>query len=107
MDQNQDTTDLMKCMEELEAWERRTNAATHPVLICGALSGRFDHMMHTVHFLHQHTQSQRQIFLISDENIACLLDRVRPAHIDGNADPCTADAGGWGCSNSFSCSIAL
>ena len=27
-DPNQDTTDLIKCMEELEAWEQRKLAAT-------------------------------------------------------------------------------
>jgi thiamine pyrophosphokinase len=107
-DQDQDTTDLIKCMDELEAWERRTEAATvrvwpqhhhprlcacvcvctptaavahlqrqHPVLICGALSGRFDHVLHAVHFLHRHDGAQRQVFLVSSENVACLLHKAR------------------------------
>ena len=105
-DHDQDTTDLVKCMDELDAWERRTEAATvrwaaatttktgpvkarltsnfffantntqHPVLVCGALSGRFDHVLHTVHFLHRHSTNQRQIFLVSTENVACLLGKV-------------------------------
>eukprot|EP00160_Parvularia_atlantis_P005631 Unigene14860_Nuclearia_a/m.44636 Unigene14860_Nuclearia_a/g.44636 ORF Unigene14860_Nuclearia_a/g.44636 Unigene14860_Nuclearia_a/m.44636 type:complete len:182 (-) Unigene14860_Nuclearia_a:339-884(-) len=65
-DASQDTTDLTKCMGQLPA--------DAVVAVLGALSGRLDHIMQALHFLHEH--SGRRVVLVSDDSLAMLLPAV-------------------------------
>ena len=74
-DHCQDTTDLQKCLEWLCNHESSLNR--HHVVVLGALTGRFDQTMSTINFIYQNPS--RQIYLLSNENLAFLLT---PGHHD-------------------------
>ncbi|TPX34091.1 thiamine diphosphokinase [Synchytrium microbalum] len=58
--QDQDSTDFQKCL------------ALYEIVALGALSGRFDHVMHAINVLHQ-SQVGRRLYLLSDEGVVFLL----------------------------------
>jgi thiamine pyrophosphokinase len=47
-----------------------------PIIAIGGLSGRFDQSMHAIHVLYQSLEQQRHVYLVADESIVFLLDKV-------------------------------
>lgn len=94
-DEDQYSTDLMKCIGALvedEKTERhvevpkcnyhRSHSTTHPIqqntiVLLGGLSGRLDQTVHTLSLVHKLRKSRKRTFVITDDNVAWLLDTVR------------------------------
>ena len=72
---DQDSTDFQKCLNEIHS---RFNANTHnplplkPIAVLGGVGGRLDHSLAHIHTLFEH--ASRQIYLISEESLAFLLE---------------------------------
>lgn len=49
----------------------------HDIILLGGLSGRLDHTIHTLSYLHKLRKTRRRIFAVSDDNIGWVLDEVR------------------------------
>ena len=96
-DPDQDSTDLMKCIGALvddekaerhvevrmcaaheRALREHTSAQQHTIVVLGGLGGRFDQTVHTLSLLHKLRRSRKRTFVVTDENVAWLLDTVRP-----------------------------
>ncbi|KAI0749579.1 thiamine pyrophosphokinase [Daedaleopsis nitida] len=77
-DDDQEATDLMKCIAALvedEKAERRVEVRSqHTIVILGGLSGRLDQTVHTLSLLHKLRRSRKQVFVVTDDNVAWLLD---------------------------------
>ena len=84
----QDTTDLQKAMEYIQTQdtldEKRQQenptgevCARIPIVVLGAIGGRFDQTMASVYVLHEYSPS-RPVFLLDDhfENLSFLLEEV-------------------------------
>ncbi|KAH9959599.1 hypothetical protein BC827DRAFT_1260996 [Russula dissimulans] len=71
-----DSTDLMKCIQSLQEKEEADGLvdAPHDLVLLGGLSGRLDHTVHTLSFLHKLRKSRRRIFVVTDENVGWVLD---------------------------------
>lgn len=53
-----------------------SSAQQHTIVIIGGLSGRLDQTVHTLSLLHKLRRSRKHIFVVTDENVAWLLDTV-------------------------------
>ncbi|KAI0787935.1 thiamine pyrophosphokinase, partial [Fomes fomentarius] len=74
-DYDQDSTDLMKCIAALVDDEKaERHVEQHTIVIIGGLSGRLDQTVHTLSLLHKLRRSRKHIFVVTDENVAWLLD---------------------------------
>ncbi|KAI0368743.1 thiamine pyrophosphokinase [Pilatotrama ljubarskyi] len=74
-DDDQYATDLMKCVAALvedEKAERHVEQNT--IVILGGFGGRLDQTVHTLSFLHKLRRSRKRTFVITDDNVAWLLD---------------------------------
>ena len=49
----------------------------HNIIILGGLSGRLDQTIHTLSYLHKLRKLRESVFVITDDNIAWVLDSVR------------------------------
>ncbi|OBZ72122.1 Thiamin pyrophosphokinase 1 [Grifola frondosa] len=72
-DPDQDSTDLMKCLESLSDKEK-AEGCQYDVVILGGLAGRLDQTIHTLSLLHKLRKSRERIFVVTDDNIAWVLD---------------------------------
>jgi len=72
-DHSQNSTDLMKCLESLQALEAQSNVK-RDVIFLGGLSGRLDQTVHTLSFLHKQRDSGRRLFVVSEDNVAWVLN---------------------------------
>lgn len=45
-------------------------------MILGGLSGRFDQTVHTLSLIHKLRHRRKRIFVVTDDNVAWLLDAV-------------------------------
>lgn len=91
-DNDQDSTDLMKCVQALREKEQKegTQVSTlgfldiskyplrkqYDIIILGGLTGRLDQTMHTLSYLHKLRKDRKRVFTVTDDNIAWLLDEV-------------------------------
>ncbi|RKP05561.1 thiamine pyrophosphokinase [Thamnocephalis sphaerospora] len=84
---DQNSTDFEKCIRRLEHWEHEhclteSPVSLMPIIVLGALSGRFDHCMHAINVLHKQ-RSARRIYLMSEASVAFLLDEgEHTIHVD-------------------------
>ena len=93
-DSDQDSTDLMKCISEVEKIERLSDKSVslralqrdrhaqpdplqYSLLLMGGLSGRVDQTVHTMTILHKLRKTRPHTFVISSESLAWTLDQVR------------------------------
>ncbi|KIK91480.1 hypothetical protein PAXRUDRAFT_830830 [Paxillus rubicundulus Ve08.2h10] len=74
-DLDQDSTDLMKCVRALEEKEV-TERNEHEIIFLGGLSGRLDQIVHTLSYLHKLRRARKKVYVITDENVAWVLDEV-------------------------------
>ncbi|KAL7009383.1 thiamine pyrophosphokinase [Cystobasidiomycetes sp. EMM_F5] len=68
-DGDQYETDLGKCIKSVREREH-----DQQVLIFGGLSGRLDQTAHTLHVLFKLLRSREWAWIVSEENLTCLLD---------------------------------
>ncbi|EIM90925.1 thiamine pyrophosphokinase Thi80 [Stereum hirsutum FP-91666 SS1] len=73
-DEDQYSTDLMKCISSLEEIEKRSTAPDDVVVLLGGLSGRLDQTIHTLSYLHKLRKTGRRVFAVTDENVGWVLD---------------------------------
>ncbi|KIJ06442.1 hypothetical protein PAXINDRAFT_103369 [Paxillus involutus ATCC 200175] len=82
-DLDQDSTDLMKCVRALEEKEI-IEGNEYEIIFLGGLSGRLDQTVHTLSYLHKLRRTRKKVYVITDENIAWVLDegqhRIRIDH---------------------------
>ena len=48
----------------------------YSIIILGGLSGRLDQTIHTMSYLHKLRTQRRQVFVVTDDNVAWVLDKV-------------------------------
>ncbi|KAI0279731.1 thiamine pyrophosphokinase [Russula aff. rugulosa BPL654] len=74
-DDDQNSTDLMKCIRSLQEKEEADGVDTpyDVVLLCG-FSGRLDQTVHLLSYLHKLRKSGRRLFAVADENVGWVLD---------------------------------
>ncbi|KAL1690484.1 thiamine pyrophosphokinase [Schizophyllum commune] len=73
-DDDQDSTDLMKCVAALEEKERAEGKEQHDIIILGGLAGRLDQTIHTLSYLHKLRHKRRRVFAVTDDNVGWVLD---------------------------------
>ncbi|GFZ44706.1 hypothetical protein JCM24511_02430, partial [Saitozyma sp. JCM 24511] len=73
-DSDQNSTDLMKCMDEVEALED-ISGKTLPLILLGGLSGRIDQTVHSMALLHKLRSTRPEVFVLSGESLAWVLDK--------------------------------
>jgi thiamine pyrophosphokinase len=74
-DDDQNSTDLMKCIQSLQEKEEADGTDTpYDVVLLGGFSGRLDQTIHTLSYLHKLRKSGRRLFVVADENVGWVLD---------------------------------
>ncbi|KAH8100098.1 thiamine pyrophosphokinase [Cristinia sonorae] len=74
-DDDQNSTDLMKCIYELSAIEKQEGDNSYELIVLGGLSGRLDQTIHTLSLLYKQRKTGRRIYAVNDENVAWVLDK--------------------------------
>jgi len=81
-DEDQYSTDLMKCVAEIAERDKLTTPQ-YDIIILGGLSGRLDQTIHTLCYIHKLRKQPKQIFTLTDDNVAWVLDSgEHRIHID-------------------------
>ncbi|KAF8269552.1 thiamine pyrophosphokinase, partial [Lactarius quietus] len=63
------------CVSSLQEKEQSDGLETpYDLVLLGGLSGRLDHTVHVLAFLHKLRQSGRRIFAVTDDNVGWVLD---------------------------------
>lgn len=92
-DEDQYSTDLMKCIkavEEIEASDPASGQVYFPgvmrdhsficcqfsIILLGGLSGRIDQTVHTMSSLHKLRKRRLETYVVTDDNICWVLDEV-------------------------------
>ncbi|KAG2355044.1 thiamine pyrophosphokinase [Suillus spraguei] len=88
-DSDQNSTDLMKCVQALEEKERLTGREVKlcfyhyqknssleqfEIVILGGLSGRLDQTVHTLSYLHKLRKTRKRVFVVTDDNVGWVLN---------------------------------
>ncbi|KAG5647410.1 hypothetical protein DXG03_000481 [Asterophora parasitica] len=73
-DKDENSTDLMKCLFELEKRERAEGTEQYDLIILGGLAGRLDQTIHTLSYLHKLRKSRERVFAVTDDNVGWVLD---------------------------------
>jgi thiamine pyrophosphokinase len=72
----------MKCFQSVDALERESSTP-YNILLLGGLAGRLDQTIHTMSFLHKQRGRGRTVYVLTDDNMAWLLDSgEHEIHID-------------------------
>ncbi|KAG7099794.1 hypothetical protein E1B28_001606 [Marasmius oreades] len=72
-DSDQDSTDLMKCINAVEDKER-VDGQQYEIILLGGLAGRLDQTIHLLSFLHKLRKKRRRVLAITDDNVGWVLD---------------------------------
>ncbi|EUC57032.1 thiamine pyrophosphokinase [Rhizoctonia solani AG-3 Rhs1AP] len=72
--EDQDSTDLMKCLAWVDGVEKAQSVKLD-VVILGGLSGRLDHTVHTLSVLHRLRNTRPRIFVVDSESVGWVLNR--------------------------------
>jgi len=73
-DGDQYSTDLMKCVQEIERIENADLGRNLDIIILGGLSGRLDQTVHTLSYLHKLRGVRPRTYAVTDDNIGWVLD---------------------------------
>ncbi|KAG6917006.1 hypothetical protein DXG01_004271 [Tephrocybe rancida] len=73
-DEDQDSTDLMKCVGAIQEKECRELGAKYDIVLLGGLSGRLDQTIHTLSYLHKLRKTRERVFAVTDDNVGWVLD---------------------------------
>ncbi|CEL55705.1 Thiamin pyrophosphokinase 1 OS=Homo sapiens GN=TPK1 PE=1 SV=1 [Rhizoctonia solani AG-1 IB] len=71
---DQDSTDLMKCIAWVDSVEKEQGVDLD-IVVLGGLSGRLDHTVHTMSLLHKLRSIRPRIFVVGNESVGWVLDR--------------------------------
>ncbi|KAF5367544.1 hypothetical protein D9758_003668 [Tetrapyrgos nigripes] len=72
-DEDQDSTDLMKCVNEVKQMEKK-EGREYEIVILGGLTGRLDQTIHTLSYLHKLRKERSRVFAATDDNIGWVLE---------------------------------
>jgi len=67
-------TDLMKAIQTIHDLKEKTPKDEYSLIILGGLSGRLDHTIHTLAYLHKIRKNRKQVFVATDDNVGWVLD---------------------------------
>ncbi|KAF8896359.1 thiamine pyrophosphokinase Thi80 [Infundibulicybe gibba] len=85
-DDDQDSTDLMKCVSEIENMEKEAGdgvSLQYEIILLGGLSGRLDQTIHTLSYLHKLRKTRERVFTVTDDNLGWVLTTGKhEIHID-------------------------
>ncbi|EIN03724.1 Thiamin pyrophosphokinase [Punctularia strigosozonata HHB-11173 SS5] len=86
-DEDQYSTDLMKCVHALEEKEKsegvQVPVVQYELILLGGLSGRLDQTVHTLHYLHKMRKSRDTVYAFTDDNVGWVLDEGdHEIHVD-------------------------
>ncbi|KII89925.1 hypothetical protein PLICRDRAFT_40102 [Plicaturopsis crispa FD-325 SS-3] len=73
-DDDQYSTDLMKCVSTLKEKEQADGLGQYDIVLLGGLSGRLDQTVHTLSYLHKLRTSRARVFAVTDDNVGWVLD---------------------------------
>ena len=73
-DGDQNSTDLQKSIGSVKASE--ATSSPKGIILLGGLSGRLDQTMHTLSALHRLRKERSELFVVTDESVAWVLDKV-------------------------------
>ncbi|KZT43762.1 Thiamin pyrophosphokinase [Sistotremastrum suecicum HHB10207 ss-3] len=73
-DRDQYSTDLMKCVSEIETREASDHVKVYDIVLLGGLSGRLDQTVHTLSYLHKLRKTRPRTFVVTDDNVGWVLD---------------------------------
>ncbi|KAI5982532.1 thiamine pyrophosphokinase [Pisolithus marmoratus] len=83
-DHDQNSTDLMKCVQSVEEKEK-LESREYEIIILGGLGGRLDHTMHTLSYVYKLRRTRKKVFVVTDDNISWVLNEGQHCiHIDHN-----------------------
>jgi len=72
-DEDQNSTDLMKCIDSVREMEVALDTQ-FGIIILGGLSGRLDQTVHTMSLLHKLRKSRQHTYVVTEHNVAWVLD---------------------------------
>jgi thiamine pyrophosphokinase len=58
----------------------------YDILVLGGLSGRLDQTVYTLSYLHKLRKSRRRVFVVTDDNVGWVLDKVGKLFSHTNSD---------------------
>ncbi|KAJ7650346.1 thiamine pyrophosphokinase, partial [Roridomyces roridus] len=73
-DPDQDSTDLMKCVDAIREKEVQEQGGEYDIILLGGLSGRLDQTIHTLSYLFKLRKTRKRVFAVSDENVGWILN---------------------------------
>ncbi|KAJ3739395.1 thiamine pyrophosphokinase, partial [Lentinula detonsa] len=73
-DDDQDSTDLMKCVHAIIEKEKKERTNQYEIIILGGLAGRLDQTIHTISYLHKLRKVRERVYAITDDNVCWVLD---------------------------------
>ncbi|KAE9410601.1 thiamine pyrophosphokinase Thi80 [Gymnopus androsaceus JB14] len=73
-DQDQYSTDLMKCVSAVTEKEENEGAEQYEIVILGGLAGRLDQTIHTLSYLHKLRKVRDRVYAVTDDNLGWVLD---------------------------------
>ncbi|KAL4072572.1 thiamine pyrophosphokinase [Scleroderma yunnanense] len=81
-DHDQDSTDLMKCVQSLQEKEK-AEGQEYEIIVLGGLTGRLDQTIHTLSCLYKLRRVRGRTFVVTDDNVSWVLDEGQHRiHID-------------------------
>jgi len=73
-DNDQDSTDLMKCVAFLRDKEALQGSSQYDIIFLGGLSGRLDQTIHTLSYVHKLRKDRNRVFVVTDNDVGWVLD---------------------------------
>ncbi|KAJ4478168.1 thiamine pyrophosphokinase [Lentinula aciculospora] len=73
-DEDQDSTDLMKCMSTIAEKEKSEGTNQYEIVILGGLAGRLDQTIHTLSYLYKLRKVRDRVYAVTDDNVCWVLD---------------------------------
>lgn len=73
-DEDQNSTDLMKCVDVIIEKEESEGRGQYEIVILGGLAGRLDQTMHTLSYLHKLRKVRDRVYAVTDDNVGWVLD---------------------------------
>ncbi|EDR08454.1 thiamine pyrophosphokinase Thi80 [Laccaria bicolor S238N-H82] len=73
-DNDQDSTDLMKCLSAIHDKEQAGASEQLKVILLGGLAGRLDQTIHLLSYLHKLRKTRKSVVAVTDDNVGWVLD---------------------------------
>jgi thiamine pyrophosphokinase len=66
----------MKCLSSLSEKEAAEGQGEYTLVLLSGFSGRLDQTVHTLSYLHKLRKIRQQTFVVTDDNVAWVLNEV-------------------------------